>query len=127
MQRATIVSFIASGGYGPVAELLFNGMPVDGYFMEWDSERAGGFEPLRLLPEGKKAVLGLVTTKTGSLEDKAAILRRIDEATEFVTLDQLCLSPQCGFASTEEGNILAEDDQWRKLALIVEIAREVWG
>lgn len=119
-------SFIASGGYEPVAELLFNGMPIDGYFMEWDSERAGGFEPLRFLPRGKKAVLGLVTTKTGSLEDKAAILRRIDEAARFAALDQLCLSPQCGFASTEEGNILAEDEQWRKLALIVEIAREVW-
>ena len=92
-----------------------------------DTSRAGGFEPLRFLPRGKKAVLGLVTTKTGSLEDKAAILRRIDEAARFAALDQLCLSPQCGFASTEEGNTLAEDEQWRKLELIVEIAREVWG
>lgn len=120
-------SFIASGGYEPIAELLFNAMPVDGYFMEWDTERAGGFEPLRFLPKGKSVVLGLVTTKTGALEDKAAILRRIDEAARFAPLEQLCLSPQCGFASTEEGNILAEDEQWKKLGLIVTIAREVWG
>ena len=120
-------SFIASGGYEPIAELLFNAMPVDGYFMEWDTERAGGFEPLRFLPKGKSVVLGLVTTKTGTLEDKAAILRRIDEAAKFAPLEQLCLSPQCGFASTEEGNILAEDEQWKKLGLIVTIAREVWG
>lgn len=120
-------SFIASGGYEPIAELLFNAMPVDGYFMEWDTERAGGFEPLRFLPEGKSVVLGLVTTKTGTLEDKATILRRIDEAARFAPLEQLCLSPQCGFASTEEGNILAEDEQWKKLGLIVTIAREVWG
>lgn len=120
-------SFIASGGYEPIAELLFNAMPVDGYFMEWDTERAGGFEPLRFLPKGKSVVLGLVTTKTGALEDKAAILRRIDEAARFAPLEQLCLSPQCGFASTEEGNILAEDEQWKKLGLIVAIAREVWG
>ncbi|HMR31177.1 MAG TPA: 5-methyltetrahydropteroyltriglutamate--homocysteine S-methyltransferase [Geminicoccaceae bacterium] len=120
-------SFIASGGYEPIAELLFNAMPVDGYFMEWDTERAGGFEPLRFLPKSKSVVLGLVTTKTGTLEDKAAILRRIDEAARFAPLEQLCLSPQCGFASTEEGNILAEDEQWKKLGLIVTIAREVWG
>lgn len=120
-------SFIASGGYEPIAELLFNAMPVDGYFMEWDTERAGGFEPLRFLPGGKSVVLGLVTTKTGTLEDKAAIERRIDEAAKFAPLEQLCLSPQCGFASTEEGNILAEDEQWKKLGLIVTIAREVWG
>jgi 5-methyltetrahydropteroyltriglutamate--homocysteine methyltransferase len=120
-------SFIASGGYEPIADLLFNAMPVDGYFMEWDSERAGGFEPLRFLPEGKTVVLGLVTTKTGTLEDKDSIKRRIDEAARFAALDQLCLSPQCGFASTEEGNILAEDEQWRKLRLIFETAGEVWG
>ena len=120
-------SFIASGGYDPIAEMLFNTMPVDGYFMEWDNERAGGFEPLRHLPAGKTTVLGLVTTKTGTLEDKDAIRRRIDEAAKFAPLDRLCLSPQCGFASTEEGNILAEDEQWRKLALIVEVAAEVWG
>ncbi|MGK9166349.1 5-methyltetrahydropteroyltriglutamate--homocysteine S-methyltransferase [Inquilinus limosus] len=120
-------TFIASGGYEPVAELLFNGIGVDAYFMEWDTERAGGFEPLRFLPKGKTVVLGLVTSKTGTLEKKDDIKRRIDEAAKFVDLDQLCLSPQCGFASTEEGNILAEDEQWAKLAMIVEIAREVWG
>jgi methionine synthase II (cobalamin-independent) len=100
---------------------------VHGYFLEYDSARAGSFEPLRLLPKGRKAVLGLVTTKTGALESKDAIKRRIDEAAKFADLDQLCLSPQCGFASTEEGNVLAEDEQWAKLAMIVEIAREVWG
>lgn len=120
-------TFIASGGYEPIAELLFNAMPVDGYFMEWDSDRAGGFEPLRFLPKGKHVVLGLVTSKTGVLESKDDLKRRIDEASKFVALDQLCLSPQCGFASTEEGNTLAEDEQWAKLAMIVEVAREVWG
>ncbi|MGK9232832.1 5-methyltetrahydropteroyltriglutamate--homocysteine S-methyltransferase [Inquilinus limosus] len=120
-------TFIASGGYEPVAERLFNEIAADGYFMEWDTERAGGFEPLRFLPKGKTVVLGLVTSKTGTLEKKDDIKRRIDEAAKFVDLDQLCLSPQCGFASTEEGNVLAEDEQWAKLAMIVEIAREVWG
>jgi 5-methyltetrahydropteroyltriglutamate--homocysteine methyltransferase len=120
-------TFIASGGYEPVAEVLFNRMPVDGYFMEWDSDRAGGFEPLRFLPKGKSVVLGLVTSKTGVLEKKDDIKRRIDEASKYVDLDQLCLSPQCGFASTEEGNTLAEDEQWAKLRMIVEIAEEVWG
>lgn len=119
-------TFIASGGYEPVAEVLFNAMPVDGYFMEWDSDRAGGFEPLRFLPKGKHVVLGLVTSKTGVLEAKDDIRRRIDEASKFVSLDQLCLSPQCGFASTEEGNTLAEDEQWKKLEMIVELAAEVW-
>jgi 5-methyltetrahydropteroyltriglutamate--homocysteine methyltransferase len=120
-------TFIASGGYEPVAEILFNAMPVDGYFMEWDSDRAGGFEPLRYLPKGKSVVLGLVTTKTGTLERKHDIVRRIEEASKFVDLDHLCLSPQCGFASTQEGNTLAEDEQWAKLRMIVEIADEVWG
>jgi 5-methyltetrahydropteroyltriglutamate--homocysteine methyltransferase len=120
-------TFIASGGYEPVADILFNAMPVDGYFMEWDSDRAGGFEPLRYLPKGKSVVLGLVTTKTGTLERKDDIVRRIEEASKFVDLDQLCLSPQCGFASTQEGNTLAEDEQWAKLRMIVEIADEVWG
>jgi 5-methyltetrahydropteroyltriglutamate--homocysteine methyltransferase len=120
-------TFIASGGYEPVADVLFNRMPVDGYFMEWDSDRAGGFEPLRFLPKGKSVVLGLVTSKTGVLEKKDDIKRRIDEASKYVDLDQLCLSPQCGFASTEEGNTLAEDEQWAKLRMIVEIAEEVWG
>jgi 5-methyltetrahydropteroyltriglutamate--homocysteine methyltransferase len=120
-------NFVASGGYEPVAEILFNTVNVHGYFMEYDSERAGGFEPLRLLPQGKTVVLGLVTSKTGQLESKDAIKRRIDAAAKFVALDQLALSPQCGFASTEEGNVLAEDEQWAKLAMIVEIADEMWG
>jgi methionine synthase II (cobalamin-independent) len=120
-------NFVATGGYEPVAELLFNTINVHGYFMEYDSARAGGFEPLRLVPKGKTVVLGLVTTKTGALEQKDTIKRRIDEATKFIGLDQLCLSPQCGFASTEEGNVLAEDEQWAKLRMIVEVAQEVWG
>ncbi len=116
-----------AGGYEAVQEILFNKINVHGYFMEYDSERAGGFEPLRLLPKGKKVVLGLVTTKTGALEAKDMIKRRIEEAAKFVSLDQLCLSPQCGFASTEEGNSLAEDEQWAKLRMIGDVAREVWG
>jgi 5-methyltetrahydropteroyltriglutamate--homocysteine methyltransferase len=120
-------TFVASGGYEPVAEILFNQINVHGYFMEYDSERAGGFEPLRFVPKGKTVVLGLVTSKSGKLESKDEIKRRIDEATKYVALDQLCLSPQCGFASTEEGNLLAEDEQWAKLRMIVEIADEVWG
>ena len=120
-------TFIASGGYEPVAEVMFNAINVHGYFMEYDSERAGGFEPLRFVPKGKQVVLGLVTSKTGTLESKDEIKRRIDEAAKFVPLDQLCLSPQCGFASSEEGNVLAEDEQWAKLRMIVEIADEVWG
>jgi len=120
-------TFIASGGYEPIADTLFNTMPVDGYFMEWDNERSGGFEPLRFLPKGKKVILGLVTSKSGTLESKDDLKRRIDEASKYAPLDQLCLSPQCGFASTEEGNVLAEDEQWRKLERIVEVAREVWG
>ena len=120
-------TFVASGGYDPVADVLFNRIGVDGYFMEYDSERAGGFEPLRLLPKGKSVVLGLVTTKSGQLETKDALKRRIDEAAKFADLGQLCLSPQCGFASTEEGNLLAEAEQWAKLERIVEVAGEVWG
>lgn len=120
-------TFIASGGYEPVAEMVFNCINVDGYFMEWDDERSGGFEPLRFLPKGKQVVLGLVTTKLGTVETKDYLKRRIEQATQFAPLDQLCLSPQCGFASTEEGNVLAEDEQWAKLALIVETAKEVWG
>jgi 5-methyltetrahydropteroyltriglutamate--homocysteine methyltransferase len=120
-------NFVASGGYEPVAELLFNTINVHGYFMEYDTARAGGFEPLRFVPKGKTVVLGLVTSKTGTLENKDDIKRRIDEASKFVPLDQLCLSPQCGFASTEEGNVLAEEEEWAKLRMIVEIAREVWG
>jgi 5-methyltetrahydropteroyltriglutamate--homocysteine methyltransferase len=119
-------NFIASGGYEPVAETLFNTINVHGYFMEYDSARAGGFEPLRFVPKGKTVVLGLVTSKTCTLENKDAIKRRIDEATKYIDLDQLCLSPQCGFASTEEGNVLAEDEEWAKLRMIVELADEVW-
>jgi 5-methyltetrahydropteroyltriglutamate--homocysteine methyltransferase len=120
-------SFIGTGGYGPVADILFNTIKVHGYFMEYDTERAGGFEPLRFVPKGKIVVLGLVTSKTGQLESRDAILRRIEEASKFLDIDQLALSPQCGFASTEEGNTLAEDEQWAKLRMIVEIAEEVWG
>jgi 5-methyltetrahydropteroyltriglutamate--homocysteine methyltransferase len=120
-------TFMGSGGYEPVAEVLFDRIKVDGYFMEYDSERAGGFEPLRLVPKGRKVVLGLVTTKTGALEAKDAIKRRIEQAGKFVDVSQLCLSPQCGFASVEEGNVLAEDEQWAKLAMVVDIANEVWG
>ena len=120
-------TFVASGGYEPVAETLFNEINIQAYFMEYDSDRAGGFEPLRFVPKGKTVVLGLVTSKFGALESKDALMRRIEEATKYIALDQLCLSPQCGFASTEEGNILAEDEQWAKLAMIVELADEVWG
>ena len=120
-------TWISSGGYEPVAETLLGTLDIDGYFMEYDTERAGGFEPLRFLPKGKKmVVLGLITSKSGTLEKKDDVKRRIDEATRFAALDQLCLSPQCGFASTEEGNILTEDAQWAKPAEIVEIAHEVW-
>jgi 5-methyltetrahydropteroyltriglutamate--homocysteine methyltransferase len=120
-------TFVASGGYEPVADILFNTINVHGYFMEYDTERAGGFEPLRFVPKGKTVVLGLVTTKVGALENRDDIKRRIEEATKYVALDQLALSPQCGFASTEEGNVLAEDEQWAKLRMIVELADEVWG
>jgi 5-methyltetrahydropteroyltriglutamate--homocysteine methyltransferase len=121
-------TFIASGGYEFVAEQLLGHTPLDGYFLEYDSDRAGGFEPLRFFPKSKKQlVLGLVTSKSGKLEKKDDIKRRIDEATKYVAVDQLCLSPQCGFASTEEGNVLAEDEQWAKLRMIVELADEVWG
>src|SRR3954468_12052759 len=120
-------TFVATGGYEPVAEILFNTINVHGYFMEYDSERAGGFEPLRFVPKGKTIVLGLVTSKAGRLEPKDELKRRIDQAAKFIDLDQLCLSPQCGFASTEEGNILAEDEQWAKLEMIVELADEGWG
>jgi len=120
-------SWIASGAYDAVADVLFNQIEADAYFMEYDTERAGGFEPLRLVPKGKTVVLGLISSKTGALESKDALKRRIDSAAKHIDLDQLCLSPQCGFASTEEGNILTEDEQWAKLALAVEIASEVWG
>ncbi len=120
-------TFMGSGGYDAEAEVLFNQINVHGYFMEYDTERAGGFEPLRLVPKDKQVVLGLVTTKSGQLESKDTLKRRIDEASKFISLDQLCLSGQCGFASTEEGNTLTEEQQWAKLRLIVEVADEVWG
>ncbi len=120
-------TFVASGGYEPVAEVLFNSINVHGYFMEYDSDRAGGFEPLRFVPKGKTVVLGLVTSKTGTLESRDELMRRIDEAAKFIDINQLALSPQCGFASTEEGNVLTEDEQWAKLARVVEVADEVWG
>jgi len=120
-------TWITSGGYEPVAEVLFGGCDYDGFFLEYDSDRAGGFEPLRFVPKGRKQiVLGLITTKTGALERKDDIKSRIGEAETYVALDQLCLSPQCGFASTEEGNILSEDEQWAKLALALELADQVW-
>jgi len=120
-------TWIAQGGYEFVAEHLFS-TRLDGYFLEYDSDRAGGFEPLRFFPKGgKQLVLGLVTSKSGRLEGKDDIKRRVDEATKYVPLEQLCLSPQCGFASTEEGNVLAEEEQWAKLRMIVELANEVWG
>lgn len=120
-------TWMAQGGYERVADVLLNQMNVDAYFMEYDTDRAGGFEPLRFLPKNKQVVLGVMTSKTGSLESKEQLKRRIDEASKFAPLEQLCLSPQCGFASTEEGNLLAEDEQWAKLARCVEVAREVWG
>jgi len=121
-------TWISEGGYEPVAEVMLGTLHYDAYFLEYDSERAGGFEPLRFLPKGDKiVVLGLVTTKSGALEKKADVKRRIEEGTKYVALDQLCLSPQCGFASTEEGNVLAEDEQWAKLRMVVELAAEVWG
>jgi len=121
-------TWIASGGYEPVAETLLARCNYDGYFLEYDTERAGGFEPLRFLPKGDKiVVLGLISSKLGALEKKDDIKRRIDEAAKFAPQEQFALSPQCGFASTEEGNVLAEDEQWAKLRIAVEIAREVWG
>jgi 5-methyltetrahydropteroyltriglutamate--homocysteine methyltransferase len=121
-------TFFATGGYEPVAEVLFNQIGVDAYFMEYDTDRAGGFEPLRFVPRGEKVVvLGLITSKTGELESKDALKRRIDAASKFLPLEQLALSPQCGFASTEEGNLLTEDQQWKKLERCIEVARELWG
>ena len=120
-------TWISEGGYEPVAETMLGTLNYDGYFLEYDTARAGGFEPLRFLPKGNKiVVLGLVTTKSGKLESKDEVKRRIEEATKFAALDQLALSPQCGFASTEEGNVLAEDEQWAKLRMVVDLADEVW-
>jgi len=120
-------SWVAEGGYDFVAEALFNELNVDGFFMEWDDARSGGFEPLRFVPPGKVVVLGLVTSKRGELEDKDTLKRRIEEASRHVDLDQLCLSPQCGFSSTVEGNALTAEQQADKLRLVVETAQEVWG
>jgi 5-methyltetrahydropteroyltriglutamate--homocysteine methyltransferase len=120
-------SWAAEGGYDFVAEALFSELAVDGFFLEYDDERSGGFEPLRFVPEGKMVVLGLVTTKSGALEDPDVLKRRIDEAARYVPLGQLCLSPQCGFSSTVEGNVLTQEEQLAKLRLIADVARDVWG
>ncbi len=120
-------TYMGAGGYEAVQEVLFGEIGVDGYFMEYDDERSGGFEPLRRLPKDKRVVLGIMTSKRGGLEGRDELLRRIDEASRFADIDQLCLSCQCGFASTEEGNLLTEDEQWAKLERIVEVADEVWG
>ena len=120
-------TYMGAGGYEAVQEILFNKINVHGYFMEYDDQRSGGFEPLRMLPKGKSVVLGIVTTKSGKLESKDELKRRIDEAAKYAPLDQLCISGQCGFASTEEGNTLTEDEQWAKLGRMVEVAQEVWG
>jgi 5-methyltetrahydropteroyltriglutamate--homocysteine methyltransferase len=121
-------TWISSGGYEPVAETMLAGTNYDGYFLEYDSERAGGFEPLRFLPKGKKiVVVGVITSKSGELEKKEDIKRRLTEASKYAPLEQLAVSPQCGFASTEEGNLLTEEEQWAKLKLAVDVANEVWG
>jgi 5-methyltetrahydropteroyltriglutamate--homocysteine methyltransferase len=120
-------SWVAEGGYEKVAEVVFNEVPVDAFFLEYDSDRAGGFEPLRFMPKDKVVVLGLVTTKLAQLESPEALKRRIDQASAYVPLERLCLSPQCGFASTHHGNRLTAADQWAKLRLVVDVAREVWG
>jgi len=120
-------TYMGTGGYEAVQEILFNKIRVHGYFMEYDDPRSGGFEPLRMLPKDKLVVLGIVTTKTGKLESKDELKRRIDQAARYAPLDQLCISGQCGFASTEEGNLLTEEEQWAKLRRIVVVADEVWG
>ncbi|HET6522724.1 MAG TPA: hypothetical protein VFG47_23295, partial [Geminicoccaceae bacterium] len=120
-------AWVAQGGYEPVAEILFNEMAIDGFFLEYDDRRSGDFAPLRFVPKGKTVVLGIMTSKRPELEGKDALRRRIEEAGRYVPLDQLALSPQCGFASTVHGNLLTEDDQWRKLERAVEVARAVWG
>lgn len=120
-------TWISEGGYEPVAEILFGTVNIDAFFLEYDNERSGGFEPLRFIKPGKQqVVLGLITTKNGELENADTVKKRIAEASQFVSLDQICLSPQCGFASTEEGNSLTEEQQWAKLRLVVDIAKDVW-
>jgi 5-methyltetrahydropteroyltriglutamate--homocysteine methyltransferase len=120
-------NWVADGAYDPIADLLFNEIDVDGYCLEYDSPRAGGFEPLRYLPKGKMAILGLVTTKHGGLENKDALKRRIDEASRHADLDQLAMSPQCGFSPSIEGSAMSIEEEKAKLRLVVEVAREVWG
>jgi 5-methyltetrahydropteroyltriglutamate--homocysteine methyltransferase len=120
-------AWIAEGGYDPIAELLFNEIDIETYYLEYDSARAGGFEPLRFLPKGKLAVLGLITTKAGALESKDALKRRIDDAARFVPIEQLALSPQCGFSSGVGGNAMTVEEEVAKLRLVVEVAREIWG
>jgi len=120
-------AWVAEGGYEPVADALFNELHVDAYFLEYDDARSGSFEPLRFVPDNKVVVLGLVTTKIAELEPVADIARRIDEAARYVPLERLCLSPQCGFASTVQGNLITEADQWAKLSRILEVTRQVWG
>ena len=121
-------AWAAEGSWDFVAEAMLNELEVDGFFMEWDDERSGGFEPLRFLPKGEKqVVLGIVTTKRGELEDRDMLLRRIEEAARYAPIEQLCISPQCGFSSTVEGNVLTHDEQWAKLRLLVDVAQEVWG
>ena len=119
--------WFGEGGYDPVADVLFNKINVDSYFLEYETARAGGFEPLRFVPKNKSVVLGLVSSKLPQLESKDVLKRRIDEAAKFIDLDQLCISPQCGFASSSEGKRVSDEDQWAKLRLCVEVAREVWG
>ena len=120
-------SWLAQGSYEPVAERLFNEVPVDRFLLEYDTERAGGFEPLRFVPRGPTVVLGLITTKVPQLENRDDLLRRIDEAARYVPLEQLALSPQCGFASGSLGNLITVDDERRKLDLVVSVAGQVWG
>jgi 5-methyltetrahydropteroyltriglutamate--homocysteine methyltransferase len=120
-------TWFSEGGYEPVAEVMLGETGYDGYFLEYDSDRAGGFEPLRFLSKGnQRVVLGLITSKTGELEDREAIKKRIDEACQYARLNQFCLSPQCGFASTEEGNLLTETEQWNKLKLVVDLSGQIW-
>ena len=120
-------TFVASGGYEHMADRMFNKIPLNGYFLEWDNDRSGDLSPLRFLPNGKHVVVGLITSKTGELESRDSILRRIEEAQKHTALDNLCLSPQCGFSSTEEGNTLTEEQQWNKLRFVVEMSEEIWG
>ena len=120
-------AWVAQGGYEPVAEILFNELAIEGFFLEYDDQRSGDFAPLRFVPKGKMVVLGVMSSKRGEIEDKDVIKRRIDEAAQYVDLDQLCLSHQCGFSSTVHGNLLSEEDQWKKLARLVEVANEIWS